>query len=133
MVESLDSYFQTAMANKDSWSESRLRHAFDHCKEMLLGSYIDWEEGDENWGSLLKKDKVVLIASAIIPLAFVLSDYQDLAEVLGDCVVVPVASFSADTFSIDRKLLEQLVDREVSDNVNYDQLSIMDLWWATVT
>lgn len=71
--------------------------------------------------------------NALIPLAFVLSNHRDTVQkILGDCAAVVVESFSSEDFSIDGKLLEQIVGHEVSSNVDYDQLSIDDLWWATV-
>lgn len=133
MTGSLDCQFEIALGKKDCWGVAEARTVLAECRTRIGDSQIDWEEGDENWARLVKNGEVILLVSALIPLTFVLSSYCDaLLDVLGDCVAVPVESFSAESFSVSRQLMEQVVGREVSTNVNYDQLSIDDLWWATV-
>lgn len=134
MTESLDRYFETALRKKDRWDVAEVRNALAGCRQRIADTHIDWEEGDENWARLLKDRQVILLLSALIPLAFVLSNHRDaVLDVLRDCLVVPVESFSSERFNVSRKLIERIVGREISTNVNYDQLSINDLWWATVS
>jgi hypothetical protein len=133
MTESLDCQFEIALRKKDYWGVAEARNLLAEFRTRIGDSQIDWEEDDENWARLVKNGEVILLVNALIPLTFVLSSYCDaLLDVLGDCVAVPVESFSAESFSVSRQLMEQVVGREVSTNVNYDQLSIDDLWWATV-
>ena len=133
MTESLDCHVETALRKKDCWGVAEARIVLAKCRARIGDSQIDWEEVDENWGRLVKDGEVILLVNALIPLAFVLSSHCDaLLDILGDCLAVPVESFSSESFSVSRQLIEQVVGREVSNTVNYDHLSIDDLWWATV-
>lgn len=134
MTSPLNDQFRAALKRRNCWNFDRLRSALFACKERIAKAIVDWEKGDENWGRVLKNGEVVLLISALIPLAFVAYRSRDtVQEILGDCLAVAVESFSQEDFSIDSKLLEKLVGRAVSSNVNYNQLSIDDLWWATVS
>lgn len=133
MTVSLNGPFAAALKKQNSWRTHELRSALSECKEQIPDAIIDWEECDENWGRVLQGGKVILLISALVPIAFVLSDLQATVQKhLRDCAIVPVESFSQQDFSIDRTLLEQVVGRDVSANVNCGQLSIDDIWWATV-
>ncbi len=133
MTVSLNVPFAAAIKKRDAWNLGSTRSALSECKERMHDANIDWEEGDENWGRILQGGKVILLICALVPIAFVLTDhYATALKHLGDCPAVPVESFSQDDFSIDRTLLTQILGREVSANVNYEQLSIDDIWWATV-
>jgi len=133
MTVSLNCQFEKALRKQSYWGAADVRSVLSDCKKRIKDSQIDWDEGDENWGRLVHDGKVIVFINALIPLAFLLSIHSNaLKEILGDCIVVPVESFSSESFSVNTQLLEQVVGREVSTNLNYDQLSIEDLWWATL-
>lgn len=47
--------------------------------------------------------------------------------------VVACATLEAPLFCIDRTWLARAIGRPLSPNVDYTAVSIMDLWWATVS
>jgi hypothetical protein len=132
MARDLTSTFQNAQ-NRNSWRSDKFRLALASLQNCLPETQIDWEEGDENWARLLHQGKVIALVNVLIPVAFVLPRHSGaVCFALRDCNTILTDSFSEDTFRIDKDVLEKIFGRTLSRNVNYDRLSIDELWWATV-
>ncbi|MFN7812692.1 MAG: hypothetical protein ACK5SI_08550 [Planctomycetia bacterium] len=125
--------FEAALREKHVWTRGSVRGVLAALQNCIPETHVDWEEGEENWARLLRCGNVVALCSALVPVIVVLSKYSDgVQHALSGCHLIMVDSFSDDAFKIERTILEQIVGREMSRNVNYDKLSMDDLWWATV-
>ncbi len=124
---------ELAHGQKATWNAAKVREILAALSTSIPTSNVDWEEGDENWARLIRNGEVVVLICALAPIIFVLSKYSDTVDsVVDDCQIISVDSFSEQNLAVDKCLLEKLVGRELSDNVNYDKLSVDDLWWATI-
>jgi hypothetical protein len=132
MTTDLTSTFQNAQ-DTNSWRSGKFRLALASLQNCLPETQIEWEEGDENWARLLHQGNVIALVNVLIPVAFVLSRHSSaVCFALRDCNTILVDSFSEAIFRIDKDVLEKILGKPLSSNVNYDRLSIDDLWWATV-
>ncbi len=102
--------------------------------ESAAGSdfWIDWECGNEQWGRIIDARGVQALVCARVPLGFAQEDL-DPARMTERVFWMKVCSMDQPLFEVDRRLLEEVFGRPLSDNVDYSRLSVNDLWWATVT
>ena len=102
--------------------------------ELVPRGRIDWEEGDEEWARIIASDgHVVALICVRVPLGIVADSLNRHEPALPDCLPwIPVNSFSEPDYAVARALIETVFERPVSGNVNWNRLSIEDLWWATV-
>jgi hypothetical protein len=114
------------------WGERDTMNALKAIAAACAGSRVDWEEGSEEWGRVLSEtDEVVALVWTRIPLGFAISSLAKCP--IGDLpIVLRVDDLADENFRISRDLIEQVLARPVSDNLDYEKLSAQDLWWATV-
>jgi hypothetical protein len=127
--------FSAAAKSSDSWTHSNVRTALNALCNGIPGSTSDWEEDDECWGRVLIKDESVVYVNAnfpliIVKLPFALAGTQ-CAKQFGMRIII-VDDFDSRQFAIDRAVLESLLGRELSTNVSYESISIIELWWSTI-
>jgi len=80
-------------------------------------------------------DRVCLIICSGFPLAIVLSPFKkSFTEALlrVPVVLIEAECFDDKVYSLDKKIAEQIFQRQLSPNISYEALSINDLWWATI-
>jgi hypothetical protein len=131
MTTDLGILFRAGQAASGNWTSADVQQAL----EVLVDpkSRIDWEPGDEEWGRIVDTDGCVLALVCVrVPVGVVREDVN--ATRMSDRVSwLRFKSMTDRAFQIDRRLLEQLFGRRLSDNVDYSRLSLNDLWWATVS
>ena len=96
-----------------------------------VGGTVDWEPGGEEWGRVLLGGSVVALVCARVSLVLV-GPTAPAHSLLGFEVVV-VTSFAVQEYRVDHVLLESIFGRPLSRHVNWERMSIDELWWATVT
>lgn len=130
----LTSIFRQASDSTMSWCPDSAGELLQKICGLLNESVIDWEKGDEDWGRILHQKRVVCLVCARIPLVIIVSDLKQLVENLIDskCLLFYVNDMSEKTWSVDRRILERIFSKPISDNINYAKFSIDDLWWCTV-
>lgn len=134
MATDLTEIFEKAHNEKNSWSRDNVIRVLKILKDCIPESQVDWEEGDENWGRVIGYGEEVAFCNALVPVVVVHEKYSKCVQLTNlGCHLIVVDSFSDHVFRIEPTILEQIVGRQVSRNVSYDELSILDLWWATVT
>jgi hypothetical protein len=135
MTPDISSRIESAWNHSPDWNEMHVRKALEFISPFASGSVIDWDEGDEQWARVLKDNVTVAIIHAAWPLLIVHADLAQAARTFADtnnATVIVADNFDDHCFSVDRRLLERLLGRELTQNISYDSLSINDLWWATV-
>ncbi len=131
MTTDLGSLFRSAQAAAATWRREDVRQAL----EFLAGSefQIDWEPGDEEWGRIIDSGGSCLaLICARVPLG-IGNEYVDPGRLAARIFWMKVHSMSEHVFEVDRRLLEEVFGRQLSDNVDYSKLSVDELWWATVS
>lgn len=131
MTVCLDHLFREAKDRFGAWSHDDVRKVL----EVLAGQafQVDWEPGDEEWGRVVDTSgKVHVLVCSRIPLCIGLQD-RDGGRLATRVSWMTVSSMSEPAFEVDRRLLEEIFERSLSENINYAKLSINDLWWATVS
>ena len=136
MKTDLSPLIEDAREHMESWSLLAVNDALTRLVSGTPGARSDWEKGDEEWGRVIVEGKVLALVSAKLPLVIARSVLAASANewALGrsGAVVIIVDNFDDCAFCVDRALLENVFSREITPNVNYESLSISDLWWATV-
>lgn len=125
----LTSAFQSAARGGRRPSRVEITSAL-HGLSMAVGGTVDWEVGEE-WGRVLRGDCVIAFVCTRVPLALAKRSVPTHALLGFDVVVVD--SFDDQEYRVDRQVLEKLFGRPLSRNIDWDGLSIEELWWATVT
>lgn len=101
----------------------------------LLASHfdgvVDWEQGDEEWGRVLAGQQVLAIVADRFPLVIVVGGRTPPVGNLAH--VVRVKDMDGKDHQVDRSVLEEGFGRSITSNVNYDCMSIDELWWATIS
>ena len=102
----------------------------------LLASHfdgiVDWEQSDEEWGRVLVGQQMLAIVADRFPLVIVVE--SELPPAVEDQAhVVRVQDMDGKDYQVDRSILEAAFGRPMTSNVNYDLMSIDELWWATAT
>ena len=130
----LSPLFQRASETPMPWSLDSAEGLLQKICGSLNESVIDWEKGDEEWGRVLQHKRVVSLVCARIPLVIVASDLKEVVEKLVDAnfLIFCVDDMAAKSWLVDKKLLERIFSKALTDNINYAELSIDDLWWCTV-
>ncbi len=133
----LSPLFECAHRFSTSWNYESVRKALERLASSNSGAQIDWEKGDEQWGRVLVGNEVVAFVCAKLPLVAVHSKLSGIASGWAGnqdgAEVIVMDDFEAADFSVDRSLLERIFGREISSNLDYNAISISELWWATVT
>ncbi len=121
-----------ASENAERWTATLVLSTLGSVREAIQGSEVDWEEGDEQWARLLVEQDVVALVSARVPLVLA-ADLAVSSASFPDFVVwCRTGDMSAMNYRVEKTVLEEIFERELTDNVDYEHLSIHDLWWATV-
>lgn len=136
MTTNLDGDFREALLGRKGWNPNSVRKVVAAFRSVLPAASVDWEEGDENWARLMIDGEVVAIVNALVPIVVVLSKLRDKVQGLAEnnkVALIVADSFSDHSFCVDKQLVEQVVARELSSNIDYRSLSIDDLWWTTIS
>ena len=123
--------FRAAYEKRASWSHELALQVLQRIAQGCDGT-VDWEQGDEEWGRVLDGDVVVALVRARWPLVLVLESI-DVGQQSSDTVVITYTDIEAPDFRIDPSWLCSAIERTLTENVNYESISISDLWWATVS
>lgn len=122
-----------AMAKRGQWDTSSFVAALHAVASSIENARIDWEQGDEEWGRVLKADgQVAALVCVRVPFGFLCAPEMDSSHLSPELTWVCVEDIEEPAFTVDKSLLEAVFGRELSENVNYGALSAQDVWWATV-
>jgi hypothetical protein len=135
-MDELEQALRHSTALNGPWTPGHVREVLQCITSCITGASFDWEEGNENWASIWTAEDHIAKVSAKMPLVLVQKRY---AEVIRDCAIragamsLGVSSFAEGGFCVPKELLERIFGRPLTSVVNYDKLSINDLWYATAT
>jgi hypothetical protein len=131
----LTDIFRDALKSRDNWTSARTEELLEALKRALPGSSIDWEPPNENWGAVLLDKEVPAHVCALAPIAFVKSAFSTrLSSILDSFEVYTIfyQKIGDTSYRIDKSILKQLVNRDLS-LFDYDNISLNEIWFATVT
>lgn len=134
-MRDLTTIFLAADQYRETWSESKVHAVLGFISSGIPGSTSDWETGDESWGRIIVGDIVIAFVNARFPLLIVNTEYEEVGrqcESVFCLCCVSADDFDAKDFSMDQILVQRLFERELSPNLSYEEISINELWWATV-
>jgi hypothetical protein len=121
-----------AARDDTEWSDKHAASLLQAIASRFRGGVVDWDEGSEEWGRVVLDGKdVVALVCRRLPLGIAKAAHAHQMPV-GQVTWIVVELMSEPKFRVGRLVLEQAFGRQLSDNVNYEQLSANDLWWATV-
>jgi len=134
MAFDLTPSFKAAKERSTDWGLAAASGIMNAIALMIPNSVVDWEPGDEEWGRVLVGQKVRGLVHARMPLAFLVTPVAVPEDPsLSEVVIVRVERTDTRSFRIDKDWLESILGRPLTDNVDYEALSLDDLWWATVS
>lgn len=126
----LSDAFKAARLASSVWTHDAVAHVL---RTLTVGKAVfDWEPPGEQWGRVSDDEGNIACVCARVPLAFVI-ERADVSRVTESVHWIRCRSFDTHRFSIDKALLEEIFGREVTDAVDYTNLSVNDLWFATIT
>lgn len=133
MKQDLSDIFQQSRPASATWTHEKVQDVLQALAALSPGSWVDWEPFDEQWGRVLDADDDVLgFVCARVPIGAARDDVP-LSDLPSDVAWIRFRSTNDHDYRIAPELLEEVFGREISRNVDYEDLSLGDLWWATVT
>ncbi|XYH97997.1 hypothetical protein ACMHYB_61370 [Sorangium sp. So ce1128] len=133
MKQDLSDVFRYGHAASANWTREKVREALRALVARSPGSWVDWEPGDEQWGRVLDADNDVLgLVCARVPIGAARDDVP-LAELPSAVTWIQFRHMHDHRYRVAPELLEEVFGRKISRNVDYEDLSMNDLWWATVS
>jgi hypothetical protein len=134
-MNDITSVFHDALTAPFEWSEPSVLRVADAMKSAIHSSSVDWESNVENWARVLVKGREVAFISSASPLCLVESSVCDeVSDIIQEnkMKMIVCEDMADEKFSISRTVLEKTFRRDLSDAVNYDRISLHDLWFVTV-
>lgn len=135
-MKNLLKHLEDAQSSKNQWSAFQTEALLESLCKASCDARCEWEEGDEMWARVILGDEVIAIVSAEMPLVILRHAHQNLADSAQlDRKLVRIAivqKFDEPVMRTTRFEIEQIFNRLLSGNIDYENLSINDLWWATV-
>ncbi|WP_437634842.1 hypothetical protein [Sorangium sp. So ce854] len=133
MKQDLSDIFRQSRAASATWTHEKVQDVLRALAASSPGSSVDWEPFDEQWGRGLDAgDDVLGFVCARVPIGAARDDVP-LSELPSDVAWIRFRSTNDHDYRIAPELLEEVFGREISRNVDYEDLSMNDLWWATVS
>lgn len=135
-MDELEQAIRQATALGGSWTGGQVRIMLQCIGSRVIGAVCDWEQGNENWGTVAKPNESVAYVLAKMPLVLVQDHFADFVRdcaVQAGAVLLSVPDFGAKKFRVPQEFLQTVFGRPLTSVVNYDALSINDLWYATAT
>lgn len=129
----LTALLEEAAKKEAMWSSAHVAELAGAVAECHVGAHVDWEQGDEEWARVLGPKGIGPIALICkrIPVGFICRGPVPTEP--EDFTWLSISSsFSEPVFRVNPTVLEQIFRRAISRNLDYQSLSIQDLWWATV-
>ena len=114
------------------WSKALVHSTLRSVLEANPASNVDWEEGDEEWARVLMNQEVGALVCARIPLVLATGSIVQPNALPEFVLWHRVGDLSFSIYRVDKATLENVFERELSDNVDYEDLSADEFWWATV-
>ncbi|MFO0592871.1 MAG: CPCC family cysteine-rich protein [Polyangiaceae bacterium] len=130
----IDSKVKEALAKKGARNANKPLLAV--LSGLIHGSKVDWDEGaGEDWATIVADDRVATYVSMAAPLAIV---EQRFFPAIGPelsargLTIIHVDDMKTAALRCSQDVLVQLTGFPVSENVDYEHLSVWDLIWATI-
>jgi hypothetical protein len=127
--------FEDAATRSSVWSAAAATKFLRDVEGEIPSARVDWEPEDEAWGRVLVGKDVAIIVHSALPLAIAVARFADTIRNISDSSkisLIEVADFETPCLSADKPRLETLLSRSLSSAVDYANISMQDLWWATV-
>ncbi|WP_159397848.1 hypothetical protein [Sorangium cellulosum] len=133
MKQDLSDVFRHSRAASSTWTHEKVLDILHALAARAPGASVDWEPGDEEWGRVLDADNEVLgLVCARVPIGAARDDVP-LSELPSAVVWIQFRHIHDHNYRIAPEILEEVFGFRVSRNVDYEDLSMNDLWWATVS
>ncbi|WP_437755839.1 hypothetical protein [Sorangium sp. So ce1389] len=133
MKQDLSDVFRDSRTVAATWTHEKVQDVLQALAAHSPGSWVDWEPFDEQWGRVLDADNDLLgFVCARVPIGAARDDVP-LSELPSTVAWIRFRSADDHDYRIAPELLEEVFGREISRNVDYEALSMNDLWWATVS
>ncbi|WP_437609179.1 hypothetical protein WMF20_49580 [Sorangium sp. So ce834] len=133
MKQDLSDVFRHSRAASATWTHDKVQDVLQALAARSPGSWVDWEPFDEEWGRVLDADNKTLgFVCARVPIGAARDDLPT-AELPSAVTWIQFRSIHDHNYRIAPEILEEIFGFEVSRNVDYEDLSMNDLWWATVS
>lgn len=133
MTQDLSVFFGRGLAASMMWTYERVAQTLQALAIHYPGSRVDWEPGDEEWGRVVDPEgEVVGLVCARVPLGIVRNDLPQ-SELPHLVEWLRFKSMHDASYRVSPEILERVFGRQPSRNIDYEELSLNDLWWATVS
>ncbi|MBP7866148.1 MAG: hypothetical protein KA419_09380 [Acidobacteria bacterium] len=126
--------FRRALGKKSLWNTELFLDLLNYLASSIPDSKVDWDSGvPENWGSIILKESYVLVC-LLYPLVILKENIlpADIVRSI-DVECLYVSSMDISQYRIDLSVLEELAGRNVLKSIDWENCSIQEIWWATVT
>ena len=133
-MKNLQDVILLADEKKKYWDKDKIRRVLAILSRAIKPSMVDWEEDDEEWGRIICGGDIIAIICVKLPLIIISSQYEAISKKIDgiSCLVFPVRDFDLEKHRVSKSILERVFERKLSENLNYEELSINDIWWATI-
>jgi hypothetical protein len=134
MNKNITDQLKLALSQSSYWNREKFIKYFDTIKNSFPNGNKDWDEyAGEKWGSILVDNKVVAYVSREFPLVFLKTEIANVAESLQDIIIIYFSDNNTDEYSIESNFFQQWSQgRSNIGDLDAQNLSVNDIWWATI-
>ena len=134
MMQDVTPFFLEASRIRNKWTKSELRRLLTKVHQAT-GQIVDWDElSGENWARLLVEDKVKSIICVNAPICISVDDNIEQFTTITDVVLIRIQDWEHTEYRLEVSVVATLFPDWMwrLETADVDQLTMQDLWWATV-
>jgi hypothetical protein len=123
-----------ALSQSSYWSRDKFIKYLDTITNSVPDGMQDWDEyAGEKWGSILVDNKAIAYISREFPLVFIKTELAHITDSLQDITTINFSDNHATEYSIDSAFFEKWSEgRSNTGDLDAQNLSVNDIWWATI-
>lgn len=128
-------FLKEAKSQRNRWTAAELKRFLAGLVLAQPGLVVDWEDCDERWARVVSNGRLFSVISAEFPVCFVHESIV-VSAINSTCQGLPliraIKDFDSPCCSTNQEEMQALFERRLSANVDYENISINDLWWVSV-
>ena len=139
MICDLTAAFLKASSTNHLWSKDDFQALCQSVTCHLYAAVIDYDiEAGENWASIIVNDRTIGMIHADLPLIVILIEFEEYIRILLDqkmqelLVVVGISDMERKSYALEKSVIKTIFYGRWSRNIDSNEFSIRELWWATI-
>jgi hypothetical protein len=134
MSKDITEQLKIAFEKSSSWSREKFIEYLNLLGNSVMDSEKDWDEyAGERWATVLLRGEVIAYISKDIPLLFISYEFMHVTKPFEELVVIWFSDNDSAEYSVDSDVFQDWSKgRSKTGGLDVENLSVSDIWWATI-